>query len=267
MYNGPTFKEEENQVTQEYSFIESFAKKEKRDILKSAFSRVREFNLTARKGHDYSEEMIDRQKSFCVEELNELKDALLNKDRKETIDALADLFVVVSYWDFLKKLKVEAELLDNIEDAIDAAVDYSEIALDPGTWAHDSLVDLVRILSSSINSFGESHFAFRAICTILHNVDLDIEEVLEEVLSSNESKIPTIEQFKEGFISSRYGVVKGGLSVDDMISIEAEALNKHHAGRYKGIRGEVFGNRVVFKDDKGKIMKPCTFFEPNLEKY
>jgi len=95
-------------------------------------------------------------------------------------------------------------------------------------------------------------------CTLMTILDFNYRKALDEVLSSNESKIPTEEDFLWQYHSE-------AVSLEEAISLEEKRIEEKSLGRYTGVKGSKINGRVVFKDSNGKIMKPCTFFEPDLE--
>lgn len=80
-----------------------------------------------------------------------------------------------------------------------------------------------------------------------------IEAVINEVCKSNMSKFVDVDEVEE---------------VDWYIAMSVEHIHKHT--NYKGVHGEVRMvnkdlNVIVFKDSNNKIMKPSTYFKPNIK--
>lgn len=264
----------------DYGFIDGMLVCGNEDILLRGFARVLDFNLTARGKHDFSLKGVKFQKTLVEEEMKELMEAIDGRDRTEVIDALCDLFVVGTYWHFLAKMNDHLEGVSEEEmhsvpsgslrrslyqivenDSIREVEDY----LASSRFAGESPGYLASRLKDSID-FDISYTAVNLIGELLRSLNFDHESALNQVLSSNDSKLPKFadlaaalgDKLSDGLVD--FNAAPEGL----VLSAQAEILNTEHAGRYKGIAGTLLNGRAVFKDSDGKIMKPCTFFEPQL---
>ena len=265
----------------DYGFIDGMMICEDEDILHKGFARVLDFNLTARGKHDFSLKTVQFQKTLVNEEMEELMEAIFARDRTEVIDALCDLFVVGTYWHFLAKMNdylegVGEDELHNTregslrrsmyqmveEDSVREVEDY----LASGRFGGESPGYLVSRLKDSIDS-DFSHTAVTLIAELLRSLNFDHETALNQVLSSNDSKLPKYAELKselDNLLGD--GLIDFNTAAEELVlSVQAELLNSEHAGRYEGITGSLLNGRAVFKDSNGKIMKPCTFFQPKLE--
>lgn len=243
-----------------YEFLEGFAKKSDYDFFKRSAERVREFNFVARGVHEYTDAAIARQKSFVHEELvvELMNDGIKAESRTLTIDALCDIFVVATYWDFLMDLHatMEAGLPYSYKDAVELAITSSNDSLHVGLSHRDTLSDNVYYMLDGLEKdWAES--VVRSCVQILQSSNFNHQAALDQVLSSNESKIPEVEEFIKGFDAS-------SMTLEEMLVAESKEIEKRNNGRYNGVSGMLFGGRVVFKDGNGKIMKPHTFFEPDF---
>lgn len=267
----------------DYGFIDGMMICEDEDILHKGFARVLDFNLTARGKHDFSPKAVQFQKTLVNEEMEELMEAIYARDRTEVIDALCDLFVVGTYWHFLAKMNDHLEGVSEEElyvtregslrrslyqmveeDSVREVEDY----LASGRFGGESPGYLVSRLKDSIDS-DFSHTTVTLIAELLRSLNFDHETALDQVLSSNDSKLPkyaTLVSALEALTALYSNGNNGNVAeVDTILAIQAELLNKDHAGRYEGITGTLLNGRAVFKDKNSKVMKPCTFFQPKLE--
>lgn len=265
----------------DYGFIDGMLVCEDEDILNKGFARVLDFNLTARGKHDFSLKAVKFQKTLVEEEMKELMEAIDGRDRTEVIDALCDLFVVGTYWHFLAKMNdhlegVSEEEMHSVPSGSLRRSLYQIVENDSIREVEDYLVSsrfvgespgyLVSRLKDSID-FDISYTAVNLISELLRSLNFDHESALNQVLSSNDSKLPKFADLAAALDDKLSdGLVDFNTAPEELVlSVQAELLNSEHAGRYKGITGTLLNDRAVFKDSNGKIMKPCTFFEPKLE--
>lgn len=81
---------------------------------------------------------------------------------------------------------------------------------------------------------------------------IDIENVFKEVAASNLSKFVKV----SGELNSLQ---------EETFGIECNIIEGQ--GRYKGVTWSRKGDYIVFTDQNGKIVKPTSFFEPDLKKF
>ncbi|URC22164.1 hypothetical protein CHUUTOTORO_00790 [Serratia phage vB_SmaM-ChuuTotoro] len=256
-------------------YINQMRKRE--DFLVLGLDRVINWNLTARGSHQFSDEDVARQKSFVAEELKETIQALADKNRKEIIDGICDMFVVATYWNFLKvmkeqhdRIKPEDRVSGHFDDGFkemvirDARMDTLDY-LKPGSyWSDEEPVELITYLENCLND-DRSHTFVEIVATLMEILDFNAELALGRVLDSNDSKMPTVQELIKALAGAHF--MDGPREAIDILEFEAAQLNAEHAGRYSGIVGGIntITERVVFKDSNNKIMKPCTFIEPDLK--
>lgn len=232
------------------TFISEMIDVKGNSFFREAAERVKNWNFVARGFHDFSEDISKFQKTLVMEEYNELYDlGLTKKNRKEIIDALCDLFVVGSYYNFLKGGSENICPADNM-----------------GTY---NLTSLYRTLDQFIESDNTNGIVM-AVVAIMQNSNFNARRALNEVLDSNDSKIPTVKEFTECFYKTYYFFAEADFDLDAMLRLEAEQIELRNRNRYQGVKGSIVKggdgmDRVVFKDKNGKIMKPITYFEANLE--
>lgn len=259
-------------------FIDSMMIVDDEDVLNKGFARVLGFNKTARGKYHFSQKDIDFQKGLVLEEFKELKEAIDNKDRKEVIDALCDLFVVGTYWHFITKMKYhllgvseeEQHKVDHgflptmYEVVVDDCTREVEDFLGSGRFYGEMPTYLVTRLGESIN-LDLTHTAVTIIGELLRCLDFDHERALFSVLGSNDSKLPKYADLVKA-LEDVFGhmIDLEAATKEQVLKLQADLLNNQHAGRYEGITGTILDGRAVFKDSNSKIMKPCTFFEPDL---
>ncbi len=209
-----------------------------------AFNRVIEWNKTARDGkHVFDDSTIALQKKLVKEETDELEDAIDLQDKIESLDALCDMFVVGAYWYFLqnKEMKHGGYLASTPLDSI----------------------DYVAAAKFDIENDSSAMFML-AVTSMLLKFDGNIRDALEEVLSSNDSKFPNVE--------NNNGLE--GMSVGDEYITPKEMcdwIENVNEGRYTKISYKIVGKgenrRYVFLDSNNKIMKPKGFFKPDLTSF
>lgn len=246
---------------EDIGFLESeFGKISDTEFFRTAAARVRHFNFVARNGHMFNDQDIARQRSFVKEELlvELLKDGISDKSRLLTIDAICDVFVVATYWDFLTV--VQTLVNDNVgteERCLRYAIGETNDNLHVGLAGTYSLTDHVEAMVSAYNG-DRTGSLVRSCVAFMQIAGFDHQKALNEVLDSNDSKLPTLEAF--------LAAVPEDSRDDIQLAMEQESkrIELNNDGRYTGVSGSVFDGRVVFRDDKGKIMKPITFFEPDL---
>jgi hypothetical protein len=93
-------------------------------------------------------------------------------------------------------------------------------------------------------------------------LDMNVEQAISEVNRSNMTKVPTLSQVKEMY----------GSDVDEALKAASDYIETKYAPRYTGVTGKVvvdsYGvERVLFKDQSNKLMKPWCFEEPDLTPY
>lgn len=210
-----------------------------------AYNRVVQWNALARDGkHNFKEETIEFQKTLVVEESEELEEGFEKASKLEVIDALCDMFVVGSYWHYLQN---DGRPLGFIAKSALHGVDYT---------------NQIKFMIQHDSSF----LYLDSVCTLLYQFNGDPMGALNEVMDSNDSKFPLVSK------KDKQEVIL--LDNGDTYTPEAMCkwIEENCGGRYTGVthkivKGTDGQRRYVFLSDKGKIVKPATFFEPDLAKF
>lgn len=200
------------------------------------------WNKVSRGGeHVFSPEEEVKQLDYCLEEIQETLEAYEEGNLVEVLDGLADCLVTLSYlialgregdvqcFEFIKGGFVP----DNTNNFYQRlAGSYQRLSTDYPMLidAEVALLDVIGALNSINDQWNES---------------VDVVGVIEEVLDSNWSKFPHLDQ---------------------VIPMEECKWIEEHRGK-EGVTYSVIGNKVVFRDKGGKIMKPSTFKEPNIAQH
>lgn len=220
--------------------------------------RVIQWNFIAN-NESFANEEANRSKQWELveEEADELFKAASDNDAVELLDAVCDLFVVSSYGLFLDRLKGVGS---NIREA------KKELFRD--SVAKETSVSILE-LESIIYDSKSVYQAFRWSVDALYSLSVNSIEAFNEVMDSNDSKFPTKAEFHAAAVT-----VGHGSNPDKHFELECRRIEEMSGGRYKGITHKLINDpakpgffRVVFRDDSGKIMKPCTFRSPQLGKY
>lgn len=226
-----------------------------REFFQNAAKRVIDWNFVARGKHEFDATTIAFQKKLVKEEFDELvEDGIKGLNKVLVVDAICDIFVVGVYWSILETLKEVSENL-RIEGMRFAIQDVNN-TIDPSSLKYDDMSLYVKMMEEGLEKDNPTR-VLEGCMGLMLGLDFDYRKALTEVLDSNDSKIPTIYQFQNIFGS--------GLSIEDDIQLESVWIENRNSGRYTGVSGKVIDGRIVFKDDNGKIMKPCTFKEARLE--
>lgn len=212
------------------------------------FNHVVEWNATARKGvHDFSQEAMDFQLSLVQEEVegeNELLEGYENVNKVMVLDGLCDTFVTASYLYFQER---KGDAGDIIIPVPSASIDY------------------LTQLQYSLKGLKSGREILKDVCALLYQFDGCVTKALTEVLASNDSKFPKV------FTLSGMDIFYDHNGNETDPEVECRQIEQRSEGRYTGVNyiivGEGNERRFIFKSDKGKIVKPSSFFEPNLAKY
>lgn len=187
---------------------------------------------------------LELQHDFIIEEFEELAAALEDGDRKMVVDAACDLFVVASY----------AYILDYGRDSsFDAVMSYN-------SKNSFNLFDL----SYSVYVTKSHREILSQVVSLCYSLDMNLQYNMSQVLSSNDSKFPRLKEVTDLWPQDVTAV--------EALEMESKAIEARSNGRYTGVyfvtvkedNAHTDGPRVVFFDEKGKIMKPCTFVEPEI---
>lgn len=197
------------------------------DDFLNCYHRVIKWNLTANNGKcNYSENSIKQQYILVKEEAEELLKAIKEKNAIDFLDAWCDLFVVLSYYVHLTQ-----------NSGVIRFVSFKGII---------SINEIVEDILSCPDLF-----ALNDVCTALHTYKGDGYHALLEVLDSNDSKFPSVKNYRD----------------EKELEKECAEIELKSKGRYKNVTYTIYNGLVIFKDSNNKIMKPSSYREPNLLPY
>lgn len=211
--------------------------------------------------HDLSDTKWEKQRQLVVEEHEELLvKGIKAEDRIEVIDAICDLFVVGSYWNFLEdggSMNTTYRLCQHELPLVDMVSLQRAV----GPKVHEAPKNTPR---ESYNPY----VAFRNIMALVRGLDCNTRGALREVMDSNWSKFPTVQELSTKYVSCGLRVPE---TLDELISAESERILNSNDKGYVGITGKLIrsGDKavLVFRDSNGKGMKPLTFREPQLGRF
>lgn len=219
----------------------------------NAAKHVIAWNAKARGGEtpEFTNEMFIAQLGYVREELKEFQDAAKINDHVELLDGAADVFVVASYLAFMftSEQHLETILSTGIGDVFPETV-YDEFLLYEQEMATEAQIIPLTIAM------------LRMARDTLIRSKYNYKKVVKEVLRSNDSKYPTRKQLLAVWETK---------DIDFAIAQECAAIverNKDRKeGAYTGVYAEYNEKQkvYVFFDDKGKIMKPSTFSQPDIK--
>lgn len=175
---------------------------------------------------------IELQRSLILSEIKETKDALADRDHKEIVDGVCDVFVTASYMNYLYTGNVDPVI-------VEANADY---AFEP-----NYVLDVITAFTN--NSIPHHNEIQSLILAAVGRYGLDkVEDYMERVLDSNDSKFVPADQWDEereiNHAYNKYGFEFG------KIGVVARELNGKTVYLLRGNDGE------------GKLLKPTTFVEP-----
>ncbi len=175
--------------------------------------------------------LIDLYENLVDEESKEVFDSIIDKDPVEFLDGIADSLVVGSFLQALVfNYNFENHVITkNNGDLSSLITELRNLVKQP----KENILDIITTLEKISNS-----------------IDVDINKCCEEVMISNWSKFPKT----------------------DLVIPENEINHIESQGRYSGIVFEIKKDtngieRYIFKNNKGKIVKPSTFKEPRLSQF
>lgn len=214
------------------------------------FIHVVNWNAIARNcKHDFKKQTIDNQLIFVKEEMTEMiEDGIAKEDKVMYLDGLCDMFVTGAYWYFLQN---EGK--------------PKNFSLDLATLGSLESIDWVTAVKHDFSQ--DSSFMFlQSTCVLLYKFNGNSEAALKEVLASNDSKFPyakTINGFK-------VYIDRNGNEVDP--EVECRQIELRFKGKHTGVHYEIVKDfekkeRFIFWNDKSKVVKPSSFFEPNLKQF
>ncbi len=246
-------------------FLNSLIKKEDKvkEALTKLYQGVRATNEFL--GLKNSPELQSTYYQLRVEEISELFTAIENQDKVEFLDAIVDGLVVVGYEHYLKNKRKRYNCKP--EDSIKF---YTEEISNIVGWLDEYYED-------------EYHRDETLTCLqqAFNILDIDHMKAANEVLESNWSKFPTVDEFAQHTSWSNVPL-KCNEKVKLRELIEYQNIAIENQGRYIGVHHEIRvdnkGNeRIIFwangeKQSDGSIkefkapkyVKPCTYKNPDF---
>ncbi|UYL84893.1 hypothetical protein pEaSNUABM55_00120 [Erwinia phage pEa_SNUABM_55] len=186
---------------------------------------------------------LDKQMGFLREEFKETVDALRAGDMVEVVDGVCDMFVVASYAHFLQASRFGAYAGGNL-CAYDEDTEFSILALERAIIFDENPA-----------------MALKQVVAFAYGLDVNLRYNIGEVLSSNDSKYPTMEQLR-----AAYPGLEGQLTDENLLKHEAAEIERREGGKYTGVHAVLNEEtkQYVFLSDGGKIVKPITFRKPKI---
>lgn len=194
------------------------------------FHKTIDWNRVANGGRfAFTDGMKDLQHACLREEVEELKDAIEANNPIEVVDAICDILFVSCFAWYMRS---------------GGQVNVGCLANDIGVVSQDyTLQDLYEEVQAALNSYD-----YRKICSLIISnsllFDFNLRGAYEEVVSSNFSKFPLVED----------------------INVEEELIWFREHSKYEHVIASYVKNRVVFRSHYGggKVVKPRCFKEPEL---
>ena len=201
-------------------------------LIKSWADNVITWNKACGKDCNIPKESKHLQLDLIDEEYKEVVEAMDSPDVEDFIAEVCDLFVVSSFAYYLY-------------------MGTSDIETTPVGCTIDACLEAIE------SNIMESHHlrCYNATINLINIIGIEnVSPIMEAKLSSNWSKLPTVLDFHPEV---------GAVDLEEAAKKECERLEKEYKGRYNGIKSEVITStqspRVVFKDSKGKVLKPYTY--------
>ena len=215
-------------------------------------------------------DLIFPQANFVLEEYNEtIERGILNKDKKEFVDGLADIFVTASFLSYLlsgnmekfketynkqfnmyenmlknnEELKTNKQFVTYLQDIIGLTVLVLNNKLDK---VNNDLIFKMMMVFDYVNRNTHQEYIQLIIPHIQNKTQL-MTDVIDEVNKSNMSKFPLTE---------------------DKTLADLDKDLKHIANKlgHDNVDYIVKNGRITYMDkERNKFQKPLTFVEPNLD--
>lgn len=216
--------------------------------LREFYNRVILWNTIAGNTDKPRECLVDIYTKLVEEERKELLEAYDAKDAKGFLKELADCLVVGSFLFYVEDdgdqqlLNLSGIEEDDIEYLVTADHRFLDYAMDLGRYED-----------------------------LAYSVDANMIGVLHEVMDSNFSKFVSVHEAVTGgsVRKSEYaeGVPTSGQSRGGDLSQVCKQIEENSEGRYTGVTSRECNGYIVFRDDKGKIMKPPSYREADVRRF
>ena len=215
-------------------------------------------------------DLIFPQANFVLEEYNEtIERGILNKDKKEFVDGLADIFVTASFLSYLlsgsmenfketynkqfnmyenmlknnEELKTNKQFVTYLQDIIGLTVLVLNNKLDK---VNNDLIFKMLMIFDYVNRNTHQEYIQLVIPHIQNKTQL-MTDVIDEVNKSNMSKFPLTED----------------KTLEDLDKDLKHIANKLEHNNVDYI---VKNGRITYMDkERNKFQKPLTFVEPNID--
>lgn len=223
-------------------------------ILKGLFRGVINTNtMISQSKDDMSKETIEKMlttyEKLCIEEGTELKVAVDDNNRDEYLDAVVDYLVVGSYLAYLRGYTFN-NILHNIN-----------------IRNNKTLGEMTAYFNRYLSE-GNFFTCLQVAQDIFVKLNIDHQKAVDEVLNSNLSKFPTLEELKDAYVGAPENTLDTKLLAWQCADIEK-------VGRYTGVYAKELldaDNNVRYsfwctKDrsiEKTKYVKPNSFIEPKF---
>jgi len=195
--------------------------------------KIKDWNIIANSGKmNISMQALELQGDLVQEEGKEVFAAYSEKDLEGFVKELCDLFVVTSYMTYLEYA---------FKDDVVKEDDLFTLTLQEGDRTPSKM--LSNLSEALENNWGAA--ILNNTIGLLAALEGDGKSNLDKVIDNNYSKFVKIKNNE-------------GAAIYDLTCVQLEAASK---GRYINIKWEIVGDYIVYKDSKGKILKPLNFKE------
>lgn len=225
------------------------------DTYKGYISRIVDWNKICENKNATYEERLNTQYAVVIEEITETLAGLINNDKREIIDGIADVLVTAGYL---------------IEEFGDMKIHNYELHLTNTFYTNTPENQLFLELESILNEIKAESAKEELGTTAINHYSLikiynlgltlfgdEMDKYIEAVLDSNETKyIPeaSLGRFE--------------LEIENQLAFEVKCATETYAGKHENIvavKTEYEGNTYyILRSDNGlgKILKPLKFKEP-----
>ena len=176
------------------------------------------------------------------EEYNELRESFNLNDDENILDGLCDLFVTIVQ---VVELSIRLTGRNNFPP-LRGMVSIQK-------FIQNRQIEII-IKERKLSSID---FVLLSLCKVFDTTTYPIEEALNEVLKSNDSKFPTIEELHD-----QYGN-------DTEIALQSASDWVESNYGFNNVKGIIKEGKCIFRCDngEGKIVKPWTFSKPDLKQF
>lgn len=206
------------------------------------YKDVIHWNLVAGNNHldlDNQEKLQTLYADLVDEEIKELEEAYVKGDAVGFCKELGDVLVVTSFATLVHN-EIDKEDLINPDfvSTLNHTLNYTS---NPLGVTVPCVYDMY---------YTELLSVYEALAS---DLDVYFVGILNEIIKSNFSK----------FISVHEAVTRWGGD----LGLICKKIEENSNGRYSGVTSQESNGFIVFRDDKGKIMKPPTYFKADIKKH